>query len=191
MDSHSHSSPVYRPRGESDREESSESPVYQPSPYPNARARAELNTNWIRNPRTSPPRNPYQAPHLHHRFSSPPRDPYLAPTPTLRARHTGVPAVAMGIPVSNIPRFLGTKEFMRREIEHRAQHDLLNQRINDLADQIWIQEEKIVTLEEDREILQHRTETTRAEARFVIRVTIAVLVVVLTCFLVESYLRRA
>ncbi|KAI3815430.1 hypothetical protein L1987_15097 [Smallanthus sonchifolius] len=191
MDSHSHSSPVYRPRGESDQEESSESPVYQPSPYPNARARAELNTNWTRNPRTAPPRNPYQAPHLHHRFSSPPRDPYLAPTPTLRARHARAPAVTMGILVPNIPRFMETEESVRREMEHRARHDLSNQRIDDLANQIWIQEDKITALEVDKEILEHRTETTRAESRFAIRVTLAVLVVVLTCFLVESYLRRA
>ncbi|KAI3762759.1 hypothetical protein L1987_53200 [Smallanthus sonchifolius] len=168
INSHSHSSPVYRPRGESDREESSESPVYQPSPYPNARARAELNTNWTRNHRTSPPRNPYQPPHLHHRFSSPPRDPYLAPTPTLRARHAREPAVAMGIPVPNIPRFMETEESMRREMEHRARQDLLNQRIDDLANQIWIQEEKIVSLEEDREIFEDRIDATRAEARFAI-----------------------
>ncbi|KAI3755098.1 hypothetical protein L1987_54892 [Smallanthus sonchifolius] len=170
----------------------SESPVHQPSAYPTARARIDLNANWTRNSglifRTSgpsPPRNHYQAPHLHHRFSSPPRDPYLAPGPNSRARHTGT----MGIPFNNIHQYVGTVEFVRREMEHRIRHDLLNQRIEDLANQIWCQEEKITTLEEDREILECHTETTRDEARFAIRVTLAVLVVVLICFLVESYLK--
>ncbi|KAI3794085.1 hypothetical protein L1987_36710 [Smallanthus sonchifolius] len=93
MDSHSHPSPVYRPGGESDREESSESPVYQPTSYPTARARIDLNSNWTRDPGSgfgasgpSPPGNHYQAPHLHRRFSTPPRDPYLAPDPTPRTR---------------------------------------------------------------------------------------------------------
>ncbi|KAI3686684.1 hypothetical protein L1987_80367 [Smallanthus sonchifolius] len=200
MDSYSPSSPVYSLRAESDQEEDIGSPVYR-SPTPRAaRPRFDIRTDWIRNtgPRLrasgSPPsRNPYQTPHLHNQLPSDLRDPYLAPDPyhpNPRERHTMAPPSAMGVPIDAIPQFVSTSEFGRQGMDHGMRHDLLGQRIDSLANQIWCQKEKISTLEKDKEMLENRTEAARAEDRSATRVTIAVLVLVIIFFLVESYLRR-
>ncbi|KAI3805333.1 hypothetical protein L1987_27613 [Smallanthus sonchifolius] len=97
---------------------------------------------------------------------------------------------SMGVPFDAIHQYMRTTDFVRQGMEHGMRHDLLGQRIDSLVDQVWCQEEKIASLEEDREILEERTEAARAEAIFAVRVTIAMFVLVLICFLVESYLRR-
>ncbi|KAI3776237.1 hypothetical protein L1987_46010 [Smallanthus sonchifolius] len=160
----------------------------------------DLRADWFRSAvlrlRASEPppsRNPYQAPHLHNQLPPPMRDPYLTPDPyhpDPRARQTMAPTSAMGVPFDAIHQYVRTSEFVRQGIEHEIRHDLPGQRIDSLGYQVWCKEEKIANLEEVKEILIARTEATRAEAQFAIRVTIAMFVLVLICFLIESYLRR-
>ncbi|KAI3773768.1 hypothetical protein L1987_48300 [Smallanthus sonchifolius] len=176
------------------------SPDYRSPTPPAARARFDIRADWIRNTgprlRTSgspPSRNPYQAPHLHYQLPPPMRDPYLAPDlyhPDPMARQTMAPTSAMGVPFDAIHQYVRTSEFVRQGMEQGIRHDLLGQRIDSLGNQVWCKEEKISSVEEDREILIARTEAARAEARFAIRVTIAMSILVLICFLVESYLRH-
>ncbi|KAI3828980.1 hypothetical protein L1987_03093 [Smallanthus sonchifolius] len=135
----------------------------------------DIRAYWIRNtgPRLritgSPPsRNPYQAPRLHNQLPPPMRDPYLAPDPyhpDPRARQTMVPTSAMGVPFDAIHQYVRTSEFVRQGMDHGIRHNLLGQSIDNLGNQVWCQEEKIASLEEDREILVARTEATRAKAR--------------------------
>ncbi|KAI3760473.1 hypothetical protein L1987_50868 [Smallanthus sonchifolius] len=181
MDSYSPSSPVYRPGAESDWEEDIGTPVYR-SPTPlAARPRFDVSADWTRNtgPRLRTPRSP------------PLRDPYLMPDPyhpNPWVRHTMTPTSAMGIPINDIHQYVSASEFERQRREHEVMHDLQGQRMDSLANQIGYQRELISILE--REILENRTETARAEGRSTTRATIAVLVLVIIFLLVESYQRR-
>ncbi|KAI3754887.1 hypothetical protein L1987_54679 [Smallanthus sonchifolius] len=76
----------------------------------------------------------------------------------------------------------------RPRLEQGIIHDLQGQRIDSLANQLGYQKELISILE--KEVQEHRTETARAEARSTTRVTIAVFILAIIFFLVESYLRR-
>ncbi|KAI3695005.1 hypothetical protein L1987_77992 [Smallanthus sonchifolius] len=105
---------------------------------------------------------------------------YRSPTPKLLGQ----------VPFDAIHRYVRTSEFVRQGMEHGIRHDLQGQRIDSQANQIWYQKEKISTIEKDKEMLENRTEAARAGARSATRVTIAVLVLVIICFLVESYQRR-
>ncbi|KAI3821668.1 hypothetical protein L1987_09237 [Smallanthus sonchifolius] len=104
---------------------------------------------------------------------------------------------AIGVPVDATHQYVRTAEFRRQGIEHGIRHDLLGQQIDNLLGQVRYQEDLISNLgthidmmEGDREIFDARIEAARAEARFAKQVTIAMFVLVLICFLVESYLRR-
>ncbi|KAI3744044.1 hypothetical protein L1987_57116 [Smallanthus sonchifolius] len=90
-------------------------------------------------------RNPYQTPHLHNQLPPPLRDPYLMPD----LYHPN-PWDGAGV-----------------------MHDLQGQRMDSLANQLGYQKELISILE--KEILEHRTQTAKAEARSATRVTIAIL----------------
>ncbi|KAI3800532.1 hypothetical protein L1987_28623 [Smallanthus sonchifolius] len=181
MDSYSPSSPVYRPRVESDWEEDIRSPVYRSPPPPATRPRFDVRADWTRNTgqRLRTPRSP------------PLRDPYLVPDPyhpNPWVRHTMAPTSAMGIRTNDIHPYVMTSEFERQRMEHEVMHDLQGQRMDSLANQLGYQKELISILE--KEILENRTETARAEDRSTTRATIAVLVLVIIFLLVESYQRR-
>ncbi|KAI3784119.1 hypothetical protein L1987_43212 [Smallanthus sonchifolius] len=170
MDSYPPPSPVYHPGTESDWEEDTETPVYRSPAPPTARPRFDVRANWIRNagPRLQPPgsptpRNQYQTPHPHNQLPPPLRDPYLMPDPYL-------------------------PNPWRQMIEQGIMHDLQGQRIDSLTNQLGYQKELISILE--KEILEHRTETARAESRSATRMTIAVLILAIIFFLVENYQRR-
>ncbi|KAI3795330.1 hypothetical protein L1987_37982 [Smallanthus sonchifolius] len=165
MDSYSPSSLVYRPGAESDWEGDTGSPVYQPPTPAAAKPRFDL--------------------------LPPLRDPYLVPDPYHSnpwVRRTMAPTSAMGIPSDDVHQYVRTSEFERQRIEHEIRHDLQGQRMDSLANQLGYQKELISSIE--KEMLENRTETARAEARPATRVTIAVLVLVITFLLVESYERR-
>ncbi|KAI3696086.1 hypothetical protein L1987_79095 [Smallanthus sonchifolius] len=105
---------------------------------------------------------------------------------------TPTPAAArprtMGIPINDIHQYVRTVEFERQRMENEVMHDLQGQRMDSLANQLGYQKELISILE--KEILEHRTETAKAEARSATRVTIAVLALGIIFLLVESYQRR-
>ncbi|KAI3670574.1 hypothetical protein L1987_87912 [Smallanthus sonchifolius] len=181
MDSYSPSSPVYRPGAESDWEKDIETPVYRSPTPPATRLRFHVRADLARNtgPRLRTPRSP------------PLRDPYLVPDPyhpNPWVRHTMAPTSAMGIPINDIHQYVRTAEFERQRMEHEVMHDLQGQRMESLANQLGYQKELIFILE--KEILEHRTETAKAEARSATRVTITVLVLGIIFLLVESYKRR-
>ncbi|KAI3806369.1 hypothetical protein L1987_22270 [Smallanthus sonchifolius] len=198
MDFYSPSSPVYYSGEESDWEEDIGTPVHRSPTPPTARPRFGVRADWIRNTgprlRTSgspAPRNPYQIPHLHNQLPHLPRDPYLVPDlyhPNPWVRHTMAPTSAMGIPTNDIHQYVRTSEFERQMIEYEVMHDLQGQRVDSLANQLGRQKELISILE--KEILEHRTESAKAEARSATRVTIAVLVLGIILLIVESYKRR-
>ncbi|KAI3798975.1 hypothetical protein L1987_34263 [Smallanthus sonchifolius] len=198
MDSYSPSSPVYRPGAESNWEEDTETPVHRSSTPPTTRPRFDVRADWIRNtgprlrtPGSPAPRNPYQTPHLHNQLPPPPRDPYLMPDPYHHnpwVRHTTTPTNVMGIPTNDIHQYVRTSEFERQRMEQGVMHDLQGQRMDSLANQLGYQKELISILE--KEIQEHRTEIAKAEARSATRVTLAVLILVIIFFLVESYHRR-
>ncbi|KAI3815539.1 hypothetical protein L1987_15210 [Smallanthus sonchifolius] len=198
MDSYPPSSPVYRPGAESDWEEDTGSPVYQSPTPPAARPRFDVRADWIRNtgprlrtPGSPLPKNPYQTPHLHTQLPSPLRDPYLMPDPYHPKpwiRHTTATTSVIGIPTNDIHQYVRTVEFERQRMEQGVMHDLQGQRMDSLANQLGYQKELISILE--KEILEHRIETAKAEARSATRVTIAVLVFGIIFLLVESYKRR-
>ncbi|KAI3826415.1 hypothetical protein L1987_00463 [Smallanthus sonchifolius] len=179
--SYSPPSPVYVPGIESDHEENMGLPDYQ-SPTPSAtRAKFDIRADWIRNtgprlqtPRSPSSRNPYRAPHLHNRLSPLMRDPYLAPNPhhpDPMARQTMTPISAMGVPLDTTHQYVRTSEFVRQGMKHGIRHNLLGQRFGSLGNQVWCQEKKISSQEEDRKTLIICTETTRTEAQFAIRMT--------------------
>ncbi|KAI3687011.1 hypothetical protein L1987_80701 [Smallanthus sonchifolius] len=198
MDSYPPPSPVYRPGSESDWEEDTETPVYWSPTPPATRPRFDVRADWIRNtdprlqtPGSPIPVNPYQTPHLHNQLPPPLRDPYLMPDPYLPnpwVRHTIAPPGVMGIPTNDFHQYVRNSEFERQRIEQGVIHDLQRQRMDSLANQLGYQKELISILE--KEIQEHRTETARTEARSATRVTIAVLILAIIFFLVESYQRR-
>ncbi|KAI3828152.1 hypothetical protein L1987_02249 [Smallanthus sonchifolius] len=198
MDSYAPSSPVYRPGTEPDWEEDFGTPVYRSPTPPTARPRFDVKADWIRNtgprlrtPGSPAPRNPYQTPHPHNQLPLPLRDPYLMPDPyhpNPWVRHTTASTGVMGFPTNDIHQYVRTSEFERQRMEQGVIHDLQGQRMDSLPNQLGYQKELISILE--KEMLENRTETARAEARSATRVTIAVLILVIIFFLVESYQRR-
>ncbi|KAI3704608.1 hypothetical protein L1987_74833 [Smallanthus sonchifolius] len=207
MDSYPPPSPVYSPEIESENEEDTGtlSPNHQPPMSPSIRSIFGIRADWMRNTglRASEPhssRDPYQAPHRHNLLPTPPRDPYLTPDPyhlNSRIGQTIGTSSAIGVPADATHQYVRTAEFMRQGMKQGIRHDLLSQRIDSLLGQVQYQEDLIANLstsldmmKEDREIFDARTEIARAESRFAIRVTITMFILVLVCFLVESYLRR-
>ncbi|KAI3802178.1 hypothetical protein L1987_30310 [Smallanthus sonchifolius] len=166
---------------ESDWEEDIGTPVYRSPPPSAARPRFDVRADWIMNtgPRLRTPRSP------------PLRDPYLVPNsyhPNPWVRHTTTPSSVMGIPTNDTHQYVRTSEFERQRMEQGVMHDLQGQRMDSLVNQLGYQKELISILK--KEILDHRTETAKAEARSATRVTIAVLVLGIILLLVESYKRR-
>ncbi|KAI3825515.1 hypothetical protein L1987_07005 [Smallanthus sonchifolius] len=89
-------------------------------------------------------------------------------------RRTMAPASAMEIPIDDVHQYVRTSEFERQRMEHEIRHDLQGQRMDSLANQLGYHKELISVLE--KEVLENRTETARAETRSATRVTIAMLV---------------
>ncbi|KAI3726378.1 hypothetical protein L1987_66175 [Smallanthus sonchifolius] len=103
-------------------------------------------------------------------------------------RHTMAPTSVMGIPTNDVHQYVRTSGFERQRMEQGVMQDLQGQRMDSLANQLEHQKELISILE--KEILEYRTETAKAEARSATRVTIAVLVLGIILLLVESYKRH-
>ncbi|KAI3815474.1 hypothetical protein L1987_15142 [Smallanthus sonchifolius] len=129
MDSYSPSSLVYRPGAESNWEEDIRSPVYRSPPPPAARPRFDVRADWARDtgPRLRTPRSP------------PLRDLHLVPDPYHSnpwVRHTMTPTSAMGIPIDDVHQYVRTSEFERQRMEHKIRHDLQEQRMDSLVNQL-------------------------------------------------------
>ncbi|KAI3821429.1 hypothetical protein L1987_08997 [Smallanthus sonchifolius] len=111
-------------------------------------------------------------------------DSYPPPSPVYRPGSESDPEEDTETPVYRSP----TPPAARPRIEQGVMHDLQGQRMDSLANQLGYQKELISILE--KEMLEHRTEAARAEARSTTRVTIAVLILVIIFFLVGNYQRR-